>query len=259
MSTSQSPAATREAMHLTFDVLRHRLLRFRGLLIAVGLLILLSLGAAIACRSWRPLLGLSLLVTLCGAFCCLDVTRVGRWQDQILGLWDQDRLDLDVFAETVSTLPGVPQDLLRGMFETLPTRKRGFARVARAAREAVARTMQALNRCQRDRTALVTLAYTLAGASLACAAFTGSWLPMVGCLTVLPLAGLIHASTALRLRRWHQTILRLVPHEPDRRELAEIVRRLEWGPIPSRQKEKWLESLVQGPVSIRQTVPGGSH
>ena len=93
MTSVQSPATTRQAMQWTADALGRRLVRFRNLTITVGIVILVSLVASIALRSWRPLLGLLVLVPLCGVFWCRDATWVGRWQGRILALWCEGRLD----------------------------------------------------------------------------------------------------------------------------------------------------------------------
>ena len=168
-------------MGITYQVLTDRLLRYKILFIAVGLVIFFSLVGSVVCRSWLPLLGLLAPIMLCGVFFCCDMIRVNRWQEQILAMWTQDRLDLDVFSETVLSTPGVPQNLLRGMLDSLPTRKKGFASMEPVTRNATARTIQVLNRCHLDRTAIVTLAFSVGMASLAWTTVAWSCRPITGC------------------------------------------------------------------------------
>jgi hypothetical protein len=233
-------------MQWTVDTLGRRLKGFRNLAIAVGLVILLSLVASIGLRSWRPLCGLSVVIPLCGAFWCRDATRVARWQARVLNLWCEDRLDLDVLAQTLLVTPGVPHQLLRGMLDALPTRSKGFARMTPDPREATTRTMQALDRCQWDKTALATSAYTFGVASLAGVILARSYLPLAGCLLIPLLLGVFHLATGLRLWHWHRRIVALLRLGEDRCEFAETARRLDWGPIPPRQKERWLAALAEG-------------
>jgi hypothetical protein len=234
-------------MQWTVDALGRRLKGFRNLALAVSLVILLSLVGAIGLWSWRPLCGLSVVIPLCGAFWCRDATRVARWQARVLDLWCEDRLDLDVLAQTLLVTPGVPHQLVRGMLEALPTRSKGFARMTPDQREATTRTMQALDRCRWDKTALATSAYSIGVASLAGVILARSYLPLAGCLLISPLLGLFHLAADLRLRHWHRRIVSLLRPGEDRRKFAETAQRLDWGPFPPRQKERWLAALAEGP------------
>jgi len=166
---------------------------------------------------------------------------------RVLNLWCEDRLDLDVLAQTLLVTPGIPHHLLRGMLDALPTRSRGFARMTSDLRKATARTMRALDRCQWDKTALTTSAYSVGLASLAWEILAQSYLPLAGCVLIPPLLGLFHLAADLRLRHWHRRIVSLLRPGEDRREFAETARRLDWGPIPPRQKERWLAALAEGP------------
>jgi hypothetical protein len=247
MVSSQSPATTREAMQWGVDAFGRRFVRFRNLVITFGLVVLLSLVASITLRSWRPLLGLLAVVPLCGVFWCRDMTRVCRWQTRILQLWCEDQLDLDVFTETLLSTPGVPHNLIGSDLDTLPTRSNGFPRMAPELRKAIALTIQALNRCQWDKTALVTLAYSVGLASLACSALTWSFRPIVGCLLIPTLLGAFHVSAGLRLRHLHGRIVPLGAQGLDACEFANTAQRLDWGPISPRSKQRWLEVVTATP------------
>src|SRR5262249_54534225 len=155
---------------------------------------------------------------------------VNRWQQDILNMWVQDLLDPDVFSETILLTPGVPHQLLRGMLEALPTRSKGFPPMAPELREATALTMQALNRCRWDRTALATLVYSLALASLAGSALGWSYRPIAGLFLIPPLLGLFPIWATFRLRHWQRRLAPLVEQGLDRGEFIEVARRLDWRP-----------------------------
>jgi hypothetical protein len=238
---------TREAMQWTVDALGHRLVGFRNLVLTIGLVVLVSMVAAIVLRSWLPLLGLFVVVTLCGVYWCRDETQVGRWQGRILDLWHEDKLDLDVLAETLLLTPGLPHRLLGGMLDGLPTRSRGFPRITPDLRTATALTMQTINRCHWDWTALATLAHSVVLASLAWAVLAGSFRPILGLVLAPLVLGLSSVSADFRLRRWYRRILPLIRAGLDRREFAELARRLDWGPILPRTKERWIEIVANEP------------
>lgn len=245
VNSARSPVATKEAVLISARTLRDRLFRFRILCIAGGLISLLCLIGSVIFGIWMILAGALALFTLCGLFNCRDLTRVNRWQQDILNLWVQDRLELDAFSKTILPTPGVSQGILHGMLNALPTRSRGFPPMAPNLRNATALSMRILNRCMNDRMALVTLAYSTAVGSLAWAASTWSSQPVAGCLLVPLVLGVLPVSTDLRLRHWRRQIPPLVRQGVDRREFVEVARRLDWGPIPSWKKDRWLEALIK--------------
>jgi hypothetical protein len=234
-------------MHWTVEALGRRLAGLRGLAFALGLVVLLSCVASIGFRSWRPLCGLFLAIPLCGASWCRDATRIDRWQGRIFGPWCEGRLDLDVLAETLLLTPGLPTPLLRGMLETLPTRSRGFPRLMPDLRHATGMTIRALNHCHRDRTATATLAYAVVWVSLAWSLHVRSLLPIAGGFLIVPLLGVSQLAALVHLRRWRRQIGALVREGLDPREFAAVARRLDWGRIPSRTRERWLQAALMGP------------
>jgi hypothetical protein len=247
VTSAQSTAATMEAMDLTLRTLTDRLLLFRICCIAVGLVILLSLIGSVAYKIWLVLCGALALFALGGLFYCCDLARIKSWQQRILNLWVHDRLDLDAFSVTMSLTRNASQGLLRIMLSGLPTRSRGFSPMASNLRNATALTMRTLDWCRWDRMALLTLVFSIVLGSLAWAASTSSWRPVEGCLLVLLLLGVLPVSTDRRLRHWHRQIAPLLQQGVDRRDFAEVARRLDWGPIPSWQKDRWLQVVAQEP------------
>jgi len=248
-----------EALQLTKHTIDARAARFRNLVVAVVAVVGACLLGAAVLVSWKPLLGVLLLVTLVGAFLWADDRLVDDWRRKITGLWVHQGLDLDIFARAMRGIPIFPPRVLLGMLRTLPTKETGIsaAGLTPPLRQAVGEALSTISRCHADRTALATLAYTAGLASLAWAAIIGSWVPVAGCLLALPLLGLSHASTSLRLRSWQWQVRQILPEETDRRSFAAIARQLDWGSIPSPRKEKWLDSLAQGPLLIQQTASGG--
>jgi Phage tail baseplate hub (GPD) len=94
MITSIRHAATEASYGSTGDGttynLGRRLVSLRKLAIAVGMIFLVAMVVSVALRFWQPLVGLLSVVPLCGVFWCRDTTRVGRWQELILGLWSEE-------------------------------------------------------------------------------------------------------------------------------------------------------------------------
>jgi hypothetical protein len=247
VTPAQSTAATMEAMDSTIRTLTGSLLQSRLHRIVVGLVILISLIGSLAYGIRLVLWGAPALFVVVGSFHCRDLQRIKSWQQSILDLWVRDRLDLDVFSYTMSLNRKAPQDLLRVMLSRLPTRSRGFSPMATNLRSATAQTMRTLEWCKWDRVALLALGYSIASGSLAWAASASSLQPIAGCLLVLLLLGALPLSTDRRLRHWHRRIAPLVLEGVDRRQFAEVARQLDWGPIPSWQKDRWIEVVAHEP------------
>ena len=247
VASAQSAAATTEARDVTLRTLTDRRLQFRIRRLAVGLLIVLSLIGSVAYRGWLAPWGVLALFALCGLFHCRDLARVNRWQQRILGLWVRGRLDLDAFSVTMSLACNAPPAMLHAMLASLPSRTRGFPPMATNLRDPIALTMRTLNRCQWDRVALMTLVYAVGLGSLAWAATASSFQPVGGCLLALPLLGVLPLATDRRLRHWHRQVAPLFRQGVDRGDFVEVARRLDWGMIPSWQKDQWLGAAAQEP------------
>jgi hypothetical protein len=253
MAPARLPAAAREAMDITLRTLSERLLWLSILGVAMGLVILLSLIGSVVYGIWTILWGILALFAMCALFICGDLTRLNRWEQNILNLWVQDRLDLDNFSKMISRISraprgfplGISQALLGSMLSTLPTETKGFVRMTTDLRNLTALTMWTLNLCKLDRMALVTLAYSVALTSLAWAVTIWSCRPLVGCLPVPFLLDALPVLTGLRLRHWHQRIALLAQQRVDRRNFADVARKLDWGPIASWKKDSCLEALVK--------------
>ena len=185
MATTSSIPKTNEAVKLTTQTINTRTVRFRNFVIAVVVVALGSVVWASIQWSWKPLLGLLLLVPLCGAFLYLDARLVHQWRQQVLEMWAQENLDLKTFSSAMSTIRTLPERTLRGMLDTLPNpqnmSKNG--NLAPADRKALVLSLQTSSRQQNNRTLLTTITYTLGLATLALVAIQGFVQPLV----VLPL------------------------------------------------------------------------
>ncbi len=155
-----------EATTITTQTLALRAARFRNFVVAVVAVALAAMLWALLQTSWQPLLGLILLVPLCGAFLYLDARTVHRWQDHILETWAQDKLDLDIFSDTLTAIRALPPRTLRAMLDTLPNLQHTATNTCDD-RHALAASLQRENRRQSNRTLIVTLAYTAGLAALA--------------------------------------------------------------------------------------------
>jgi hypothetical protein len=234
-----------EALRLTERTIEARSARFRDLIVGLVVVAVVSLVCALVCRSWKPLLGLYLLVPLSGGFMWSDAALVDGWRRRIAALWRRDGLNLDIFSTAVRGMPIFPPRTLGGMLAVLPTTERGITAAALSSpmREALAGTMDTIGHCQGDRTALATLAHTIGLASLSSALLLPSWLPMVGLLLIPPIRGAGHGIAVLRFRRRWRRVRELLPGDGERRALVEAAARLDWNPIPATTKQKLLGSL----------------
>ena len=118
-------SALSEAIDLTRATFEERGRLYRNLVVAVSLVSLASILTAIL--SWRglPLAGLILLLPLTGAFLYLDMRRVSRWRELILGMSRMRGLDLALFPKTVRLLKDLPQESLQSLLATLPAESSG--------------------------------------------------------------------------------------------------------------------------------------
>jgi hypothetical protein len=238
-----------EALRLTKQTIETRSARFRDLVVLVVGLAAACLVCTLVLRSWEPLLGLLLLVPLAGVFVWRDASLVNDWRRGIAELWIHDRLELEIFSTAVRGIPIFPSGMLGGMLAILPTKERGVGTAAfsRAMREALAGALELIGRCQRDQTALSTLAYTIGLTSLALALLRHSWMPLAGLLLLVPIRSLGFRIAVLRFRPWWRRVRELLPRECERSAFIEAAGRLDWEPIPAATKRRLLRSCGSAP------------
>src|SRR5208337_5049595 len=109
-----------EALRLTKQAIERRSARFRNLVVGVVLLVTICLVCSLILLSWKPLLGLLLLIPLSGGFVWSDASLVNGWRRSIAELWFRDSLNLDIFSTAVRGMPIFPPGTLGGMLAVLP-------------------------------------------------------------------------------------------------------------------------------------------
>jgi len=237
-----------EAIRLTTHTIQVRAMHYRNFVISVVSIAFMSMVWASITLSWRPLLGLLVLVPLCGIFLALDTSTVHRWRHQVLEMWIHDRLDLAIFTHAMTTIGPLPSHTLHGMLSTLPFTGHGLAGrpLSPATRRGLALTVQTLNCCQYDRTAWVTLAAAAGLTCLVWALVHWSWRPLVGGLGVVPVIALGTWCPGARFRRWQHRLYELHhKHGLEIKDFLEIASRLEWDAVPDKKKDKLLLSLME--------------
>lgn len=125
MATTESGPASekpvlREAIDLTLGTFEDRSRLYRNLVVAVSLVSFASILTALLCWRGLPLAGLILVVPFSGGFVYLDMRRVSRWREGILGRCRTRGLDLALFRNTLLQLKHLPQGSLQSMLATFP-------------------------------------------------------------------------------------------------------------------------------------------
>lgn len=244
MTTTQPSPWINDAIKLTTRTIDVRASRFMYYVMSVVIVALISIIFAALLMSWRPLLGFLLLVPLCHAFLYLDNYLVYQWQQQILEQWSQDRLDLTLFVQAITTMPILPSRTLNGMLSLLPEAIHATAPVAPGTRTALAMTLQSISRCHNDRITCAALASTLGLVSLGFAALQWSAMPLCGLLCMPLVLRLYRLTMVVRFRHWRRHIL-AVQHQQEfvLPSLVAIASQFDWYPVPDIQKEKLLHSF----------------
>lgn len=248
MTPSPSPSGFDEAMRLTMHTIQVRAMRYRNFVIGVVSIAFMSMVWAGITLSWHPLLGLLVLVPLCGVFLSLDTSTVHRWRHQVLEMWIYDRLDLAIFTHAMTTIRPLPSYTLHGMLSTLPLTGHGLAGrpLSPGTRRGLALTVQTLNRCQHDRTIWATLAGTVGLTCLVWALVHWSWRPLVGILGIAPVIALGTWYHRACFRRWkHHMDKFQQEYGLEIKDFLEIASRLEWDAMSDKKKDKLLLSLME--------------
>lgn len=170
MTVKASPGSFfSEALESTLHLIEKRLRLYRRLLISVGVLVLVCPLGSLLFHSTRPLSGLILLGPLLGTFLLLDHRLICQWRTGILVKWRDRDLNLNYFAETLSSLRHLPPGLLAGLLGTLPASE-GTSRLDQYNDEEKQQVMHRLEKAARQeerRTLAGIILLTLALYSLA--------------------------------------------------------------------------------------------
>ena len=115
-----SPLDYRSAIVLTETTIRRRAALFRIQGIALLLVIAAAVVDAIVARRPATLLGLGMLLPLCGGFLLLDANALRDWRRQLFAAWTSGTFDFVAFFVAIRALPYLPQRTVEGMLATLP-------------------------------------------------------------------------------------------------------------------------------------------
>jgi hypothetical protein len=238
-------ATVKDALELTTRTIDRRAFHFRNLVVLLVLVVVACVVWAVLEKSSSPLLGLLALVPLCGGFLVLDNYLVNRWRERVVRMWALEELDLAVFTRSIASVRILPAGTLGAMLATLPTGEhaRTAAKLSPVMKEALSLTVTTIHRWESDRTLFATLAYGVGLAFFSWGILLGDWLPLFGCLGVVPVIALGHAVSSLRLRHWHGQLLQCREIGLDLPTLVGLVGPLEWGRISRKKKDHLLNSL----------------
>ena len=181
----------RAIIQLTTQSIQHRARQYRNLVIAVVIV-----GGACACgallsRSLVPLVGLTLLLPICGGFLAVDAMVVERWRSVVLRDWTARSIDITALRAAIRANPVLPRMTTEGMLTTLPVFRDLVEeqRLSHPSREALAAGLVSTWRAASDSIALKTAASSLAALVLITAVASRSWTPVWGlvALAALPM------------------------------------------------------------------------
>jgi hypothetical protein len=210
MPSQSPPSGIDEALEITKKTITLLIRRHRWLVLAVLAAGLAFPVWALTSWSWGPFLGWLALVPLYSAFLIGYMAAMARWQQEILRLWAEERLNLDAFCRTATAYPYFPPLTLQGLLDELPLAPGGGPTpVSLPTREAVALTLAVSARCQRDRAVAAMVCYSLGLGAVALTLASWSWQPSLG-LLLIPLVWWAMKPVAwVRWRTWRRNLATL--------------------------------------------------
>lgn len=187
-------SAYRNAIDRTTRTIERRARYFRNQVITVVVVGLLSLAWALAGRSLAPLLGIALLLPVCGLFFFADHRVLDAWRAELLDDWVRRDLELAAFRQAIRANPALPKETTEGMLATLPSAEDLITEqgMSTATRRAVTVATIGRYRWRSDAMALKTLAWAIAGGGLVVAIAKSRWEPLLTLvsLVLLPVVGI---------------------------------------------------------------------
>ena len=245
---SASPYA--ELIDSARDTIVQRARLYKRLVIGVSLGSLLVIGLALGLRSLLPLLGWLLLPTLVLLHRGLDLRAVHRWRMQAVQRWADGRVQLDLLARTLRSVPALPAATVEGMLESLPPWRTPAP--PESIRHACAQAQQRLGLAAETALQLRALAWTVAASAVVLAWRTGQ-LPW---LAGLPLALLLPAAwRAWARRRLRQALEPLrAPADSAGQRLAE----LNWQGVPAALSRGWVGDPPAAPAASEAVNESGA-
>jgi hypothetical protein len=202
LPATDSSSAYRDAIESTRDTLAHRSKSYRVLAAIVVLTIIGSMTAAVASRSFVPLITVLLLAPACGLFFWLDARIVAAWRERLLSRWVAGQLALRPGRSVILSIPRLPPKTLEAMVATLPDEHvlKLLDNLSQPSRAVFTVVMAALHARAPARTLTATvMVSTLLGAIVMMIALR-SWTGGVA-IAVIPLTGVAEGAVhRLRLR-----------------------------------------------------------
>jgi hypothetical protein len=179
--------AYRSAIDLTTRGIECRARYFRNQVVAVALLMCVSVAVALAARSAVPLLGMVLVVPVCGMFLAADHRVLGHWRSELLTAWAMRDLDMAAFRNAIRANPALPRETTEAMLATLPIAGDLTAErlISTPTRRAIAAESLARHRSHADAIGFKAATAGIAGCALLGAFALRRWEPLVS------LAGLV--------------------------------------------------------------------
>lgn len=177
----------RTAIDLTTQTIDKRAKYYRNLIVAVVLTSLASIGWSIAIGSLSPLLGLLLLLPICGLFFFFDAYLLNQWRSQLLQYWVKKEIDFCSFCNAVNAISILPKNTLLGMLESLPVAGDIIAEqaISSSTREAIAANIIVDHANQSDVIVFKVAGFGIVVGSLILAIILQSWKPLLGMTAVL--------------------------------------------------------------------------
>jgi hypothetical protein len=193
-----------QAIDATIQTIRLRAQRYRNLVVAVAVTLVVSILTALVTWSWHPLLGLTAIVLWYGAFALGDARLALAWQRRILDLWANQQLDLRPLRDALKAIPAMPVRTLDGMLTMLPTPTAATSAetrsgVLRRATAVAAHEAHAVQQVQALLTASLRLITVI---SLVLALTIRSVIPLASLLAIPLLLGIAAMRRELGRRRW---------------------------------------------------------
>jgi hypothetical protein len=236
----------RVAIDHTTQTIDRRAKHFRNLIVAVTFIDLGSILWAGIAWSWFPLAGIFLLIPFCGLYFFIDEKLLSQWQHGLFAQWEKSELDFSALHEAVTSISTLPKNTVESMLETLPSAGELVAEqsVSSSTRRAIVAVVIAIHACRADSIAFKTAGYSIAGGVILVAVLFRMWQPILGLFVVILVFLLRRWVKAQRLLGARERIIN-VQQKPDfsLEKFLKIVNQVNWSPIPTKEREKFLAGL----------------
>lgn len=233
-------SAYQDAIARTTRTIERRAAGFKKLIIAVVAVGSLSLLGAAILGSWQPLLGLGLLLPLCGGLYWRDGDLVDGWRRDILTLWEQGGLELEIFRQTMLAVPTLPPDTLQGMLASLPQFDLPERRMPPILRTALRETLGLIFAVEQDRWAGWAFGYALGYIVLLVTIFGPTGLAIGAGALRFCAFGPQSGRRTFHCRRWQRRMRQLAEKGLDVDAFIPLAEGLDWGYLSAKQNIAYL-------------------